>query len=71
MQIGDRVLIEDNLEEVMKDLGFDDCVAERAASLYPGQIFTAHDIWEDDDGEKFVTIDLCVEIPVQCCTVVA
>ena len=28
------------------------------------------DLWENDDGQKYATVDLCCEIPVQCLEVI-
>jgi len=38
---------------------------ERWKKQNPGQ--TVFAIWTDRDGQKYATIDLCVEIPLQCC----
>jgi len=67
MKKGDIIIIKDNLEKVMNDLGFDPEESKRFSELYSGTQQTIFTIWADSDGQKYATIDLCVEIPLQCC----
>jgi len=67
MERNDMIVIKDNLEEVMNKIGFDPEESKRFGKLYSGTMQTALTIWTDHDGQEYVTIDLCVEIPLQCC----
>lgn len=63
---GDWVRVLPNLEREMERVGFID--TEGWNSFYVGKRFEAYAVWEQD-GEWFVTIDLCVEIPITACEV--
>lgn len=67
MKKNDIIIIKDNLEEVMNDIGFDPEESKRFSKLYSGTMQTVFAIWTDSDGQEYATIDLCVEIPLQCC----
>lgn len=67
MKKNDMIIIKDNLEEVMNDIGFDPEESKRFAGLYSGTQQTVFAIWADSGGQEYATIDLCVEIPSQCC----
>jgi len=67
IKVGDRVLISKDLGMKLLELEFDksDCI--QVHNQFAGTIQTAHAIWKDTDGTKYVTVDLCVEIPAVCC----
>jgi len=65
--INDMIIIKDNLEGVMNKIGFNPEESKRFAGLYSNTQQTVFAIWTDSDGQKYATIDLCVEIPLQCC----
>jgi len=69
IQKGDRVIIKNNLHSVMERLGFEHDIIIDFVKLYAETTQKVLDIWTDDDDEKttYVTIDLCVEIPLECC----
>jgi len=67
MEKNDIIIIKDNLEEVMNKIGFEPEESKRFAKLYSGTMQTVFAIWTDSDGQEYATIDLCVEIPLQCC----
>jgi len=67
MEKNDIIIIKDNLEKVMNKIGFEPEESKRFAKLYSGTQQTVCAIWTDSDGQKYATIDLCVEIPLQCC----
>lgn len=69
MKKGDRILIKDNLEYHMKRLEFDDYDIKNITKKYVGTVQTVYDIWKDAD-DTFVTIDMCVEIPIESCEVI-
>ena len=47
------VIVKDNLEEM--------------CNKYVNHIVKIYDVWVDkDSNQEYATIDLCVEIPVQC-----
>ena len=63
-QKNDKVIIKENLLDELRKLGFtEDCILLMTELI--GQEFTIFDIWEDE-GQKYATVDLCVEIPLQC-----
>lgn len=67
MEKNNIIIIKDNLEEVMNKIGFEPEESKRFAKLYSGTQQTVFTIWTDNDGQEYATIDLCVEIPLQCC----
>lgn len=67
IQKGDKVVIGANLFETMVRLGFGIPTCSSFQMKYANTIQTAHSVWTDD-GHQYVTIDLCVEIPIECCT---
>jgi len=60
---GDKVRIKDNLPEVLTELGFD---CPHATDPLIGTMQTVYDVWFDGE-QPYLTVDLCVEIPEQCC----
>lgn len=65
-KVNDRVKIKDNLIEELSKLNFDSYILKNF-SIYIGTKQTIHDIWKDEGtNQEFATIDLCVEIPIQC-----
>lgn len=71
MKVGDKVLVKDNLEEVMRRLKFDEECIARFVPHFRG---TEQEIWEiyhnDDNDTDFATVDLCCEIPLECLEIV-
>lgn len=65
IEVGDKIIIKDNLLDEIKRLDFADVLIKHFKDLI-GTKQTVHAIWNDED-QKYVTIDLCVEIPIQCC----
>jgi hypothetical protein len=63
---GQKIRIKDNLRDILTELQFEQPTVERMAELFTGTEQTAHAIWKDEEQE-YVTIDLCCEIPIQCC----
>lgn len=64
---GSRIRILPNLQEVMNELEFEPATARAFAARFAGTEQTAYDIWTGDEGQRFVTVDLCCEVPIQCC----
>lgn len=62
---GDRIKILPNLLGELRRLKFE--APEPFAHKWGGVICTAHDLWTDADGQVYVTVDLCCEVPIQCC----
>lgn len=69
MKKGDKVIIKDNLDYHMKRLGYDNKLINDFVNRFVGTKQTVYDIWKDDN-ETYVTIDMCVEIPIECCEVI-
>lgn len=61
---GSRVKILPNLPVVLKSLGFESDAITRVLKFVNTEQ-KALALWSDS-GQEYVTIDLCVEIPVQC-----
>lgn len=68
---GDFIIIKDNLREVMTNLEFDEDTIDAFVDRYIGKKMKVYYIWEDEDGQKYATVDLCVEIPIECCQLAA
>jgi len=71
--LGHRVEIKQNLKSVLEKLHFDADAIERVSDFvgdkHPdiGEPLKALAIWKDKiSGTTFVTVDMCVEIPIQC-----
>lgn len=62
---GNYIRIKDNLCEELEKLGFEAYYIENMRELI-GTKQKAFTIWEDTDKQKYVSIDLCIEIPIQC-----
>lgn len=63
-----KVKIKENLYQELKSLGFDELVCENFVNEFGGKVFDVLKIWKDEEIDQyFVTIDVCVEIPIQCC----
>ena len=64
---GSKIRVSDNLKQKLEELDFFKDEARIFAARFAGTIQTAHDIWTDSDGRTYVTVDLCCEIPIECC----
>lgn len=71
MNIGDKIRIKNNLEEELLNLGF---TKSSSKGMYERFANTEQDIlstWTDEDsGQKYVTVDMCCEVPIQCVEVI-
>ena len=66
IKINDTVIIKDNLTEELMKLDFEEYCVENMKELI-GTIQTVYSLWVDEDtNQQYTSIDLCVEIPVQC-----
>lgn len=66
-KIGDKVKIKNNLGEELKRLEFDDYVCKNFQKTFVNTEQEIFSLWKDKyDGQEYATIDLCVEIPIQC-----
>ena len=65
---GDKVKVKNNLVEELLKMGFDKSSAE-SMSIFENTEQTAFSVYKDA-GEEYVTIDLCCEIPIQCCELI-
>ena len=57
----------DKLVQELIRLEFDDTY-DSMTTNFGNTARNVYDIWKDDDGEWFVTVDICVEIPIRACT---
>lgn len=68
IQVNDRIHIKGNLKAVLDRLGFLPETAQAMGKRWGGTNAVAHAIWTDEDsGTTYVTVDLCCEIPLECC----
>lgn len=70
MEIGDKVIVKDNLREELQKLKFDKATCENMAEHFVGTKQEIFDLWKNEDGQEYATVDLCCEIPVQCLEVI-
>ena len=71
MKIGDKVRVKDNLKEELLKLTFGEATSEGMAERFTGTEQEIFALWTDEEsGQKYATIDLLCEIPVQCLEVV-
>jgi len=69
--INDKVVISQRLGKRLVELGFDPIESASMHNVWAGRIVTVLDIWTDNiDNERveFATVDLCNEIPLDCCS---
>lgn len=65
---GQRIRIKPNLREVMERLQFDATTVDFFERKFVNTFQCAHGVWSDDAGMRYVTVDLCFEIPAECCS---
>ena len=73
IKVGDTIRVKENVTSELERMKFMD---PSALDERIGQEYEALDIWSDPeqtDGvdEKFVTIDLCCEVPIAACELVS
>ena len=69
-KVGSRVKITTDLNKKLDDLGaaFD---VQAFCDYWVGQEQAVLSVWKDDKTEQvYLTVDLCVEIPIECCELV-
>lgn len=66
IQKGSKIRIKNNLAEVMKALGMEAETIVSFCGTFMGTQRIAYDIWKDG-AQEYVTVDLCCEMPIQCC----
>ncbi len=65
---GDTISILSSVGVELKKLGFHPQIYHSFWMRLTGTKQTAYCVWEDEESKQtYVTIDLCVEIPIQCC----
>jgi hypothetical protein len=75
---GDVIRVKENVKEELDRLEFEETDTEEIVKNCQGKTFKVLDVWFDEDtnfrgivlegsNEWFVTIDLCVEIPINAC----
>jgi hypothetical protein len=68
IQVGTQIEIKD-LFPKLRELGFGPGEAQMFHDEWNNSITKALCIWVDDDYQTWVTVDLCCEIPIECCHV--
>lgn len=71
MNVGDKVIVKDNLKDELKKLTFDDSTCENMHDRFANTEQEIFALWKNDDGQEYATVDLCCEIPVQCLDVIS
>ena len=64
---GDKIKVKDNVVSELLKLGFDSGSA-KSMIVFENTEQTALDVYEDE-GNIYVTVELCCEIPLQCCEI--
>lgn len=49
---------------------FNEKTCEAMEACFAGTICEVFDLWKNEDGQEYATVDLCCEIPVQCLEVI-
>lgn len=70
MQVGDKVIVKDNLKDELLKLTFHEETCENMAEHFTGTEQEIFALWTNEDGQEYATVDLCCEIPVQCLEVI-
>lgn len=65
---GDKIKVKNNVVSELLKLGFIETSA-KSMSVFENTEQTAYDVYEDN-GQIYVTVELCCEIPLQCCELV-
>lgn len=63
---GDKIKITSDVKYVLIDLGFAEGTSMAIGQKYADTEQVANNVWYDDE-QGYVTVDLCVEIPIDCC----
>ena len=64
-----KIKIKDNLVSELLKLGFEKTSAE-SMKIFEGTEQIAYDVYEEE-GNRYVTIEMCCEIPEQCCEAIS
>lgn len=70
IEIGDSIKIKPNLSEVLVKYGFEETEIQSFCERFENTEQVAHDVYFDSDNNTntyWVTVDLCCEIPLECC----
>lgn len=68
IKVHDKIRILPTLRDELVKLGFAPKEAQGFHDRFARTTQEAHAIWTDEDsGVTFVTVDLCCEVPIQCC----
>ena len=71
IKVGDKIRIKDNLFSELGRIGFDTEEALMFSNKWAGITCLALHIWTDDnEGERYITVALCCEIPIAACELV-
>lgn len=73
IKVGDKVKIKSNLRAELSRLRFIPTAIDKTVDRWQGKTLEALDVYIDKDNgtnEYFVTVELCVEIPINCCELV-
>ena len=70
MKVGDKVIVKNNLESELRRLTFNESTCVNMAEHFVGTEQEIFDLWKNEDGQEYATVDLCCEIPVQCLEVI-
>lgn len=64
---GDKIRVNNTLKDEMKKLDFNDDIITTFVNRFVNTEQTVYTVWYDDLGQGYATIDMCCEIPLQCC----
>lgn len=66
IKVGDQIRIKENLMDELVRVGFKKEEMETFVKRFKGKNASALDVYQQD-GEWFVTVKLCCEIPLRAC----
>lgn len=68
---GNEVIIKDNLADVMTVLGFDKGCIKAFCKRFVGTTQKVYDVWTDrESSQEYATVEICCEVPIQCCELI-
>lgn len=68
LKINQKVRVRENLKDELIKLGFSKYSSEKLQDKFVNTVQNIYQIWKDDeiDNQYWATIEMCVELPLQC-----
>lgn len=71
MEVGNKVLVKDNLREELIKLSIDSVTRECMTERFVGTEQEILSLWKDKNGNEYATIGLWEFVPIQCLEVIS